>query len=45
MLGRDLALLGRFDEARTHFERALQIDPAHAEAKDDLRKLQLLLRR
>src|SRR6266850_125030 len=36
LVGRLLALLGRVDEARTHFTRALQIDPGNADAKEDL---------
>jgi len=45
LLGRVLAQLGRLDESRSLFERALQIDPVHPEAREDLRRLQLVTRR
>jgi stress-induced-phosphoprotein 1 len=35
-LGAALAELGRFPEAKSHFERALQIDPNQALAKENL---------
>jgi tetratricopeptide (TPR) repeat protein len=35
-LGRALGLQGRLDDARAQFERALQIDPANREAREDL---------
>src|SRR5258706_121485 len=36
LLGRGLALQGHTDEASKEFERALQIDPGYAQARDDL---------
>jgi Flp pilus assembly protein TadD len=44
LLGRVLAQLGRFNESRSFFEQALQIDPAHSEAREDLRRLQTAAR-
>ena len=35
-LGAALAEMGRFPEAKSHFERALQIDPNQAIAKENL---------
>jgi tetratricopeptide (TPR) repeat protein len=39
-LGSALAELGKFAEAKSHFERALQIDPHHSLAKENLQELQ-----
>jgi len=39
-LGSALAELGKFAEAKSHFERALQIDPHHSLAKENLEELQ-----
>ncbi len=39
-LGSALAEMGRFSEAKTHFERALQINPNHSLAKENLQELQ-----
>jgi Flp pilus assembly protein TadD len=36
LLGRGLALQGQLDEASKELERALQIDPGNAQARDDL---------
>jgi tetratricopeptide (TPR) repeat protein len=44
LLGRLLALLGRVDDARTHLEEALRLSPQNPDAKEDLQKLQLLIR-
>jgi Flp pilus assembly protein TadD len=38
-LGAALAEMGRFPEAKAHFERALQIDPNQAIAKENLEAL------
>jgi Flp pilus assembly protein TadD len=39
-LGAALAQMGRFPEAKSHFERALQIDPNQPIAKENLEALQ-----
>ena len=39
-LERRLAEIGRFPEAKSHFERALQIDPNQPIAKENLEALQ-----
>jgi hypothetical protein len=39
LLGRTRAAQGRFDDAAIEFRRALQIDPSHAEALANLRRL------
>jgi Flp pilus assembly protein TadD len=39
-LGTALAELGRFAEARAQLERALEINPAHALARENLQQLQ-----
>ena len=44
LLGRALALQGKFDDARVQFDRSLQIDPTYEQAREDLRQI-LQLRR
>ena len=39
-LGAALAQMGRFPEAKSHFEHALQIDPNQPIAKENLEALQ-----
>jgi hypothetical protein len=39
LLGRILAVQGRFDAARAEFRRALQLDPSHAEAREHIARL------
>ena len=39
-LGSALAEMGKFSEAKIHFERALQLDPGNALAKENLAELQ-----
>jgi Flp pilus assembly protein TadD len=39
-LGSALAELGRFAEAKRRFERALEINPAHSLARENLQQLQ-----
>jgi Flp pilus assembly protein TadD len=39
LYGRILAVQGKLGDAKNEFERALQLDPQNAEAKDDLVKL------
>jgi tetratricopeptide (TPR) repeat protein len=42
LLGRALAVQGKLAEARAQFERALQIDPAYEEAREDLKRMSRL---
>ena len=44
LLGRALLLEGSLEEARVHFERALEIDPSYPQARDEIKRISSSLR-
>ena len=44
LLGRTLAMKGRFEEAASHFNRALELDPGFEEAREHLNRVRQLHR-